>query len=85
MDVSAEVQAYLDGTNRSVRQVATALHNIMMELGCSAYVKTIYIGYDINGEMAAAAYAHANHVVDPYPPELFDAKVSAIYDHILTR
>ena len=22
---------------------------------------------------------------DPYPPELFDAKVSAIYDHILTR
>ena len=23
--------------------------------------------------------------VDPYPPELFDAKVTAIYDHILTR
>ena len=23
--------------------------------------------------------------VDPYPPELFDAKVAAIYDHILTR
>ena len=23
--------------------------------------------------------------VDPYPPELFDAKVSAIYDHLLTR
>ena len=23
--------------------------------------------------------------VDPYPPKLFDAKVAAIYDHILTR
>jgi hypothetical protein len=27
-----------------------------------SYVKTIYIGYDIGGEMVAALYAHADHV-----------------------
>jgi hypothetical protein len=30
--------------------------------GCEAYVKTIYVGFDLAGEMVAAAYGHARHV-----------------------
>ena len=32
------------------------------ELGCSAYVKTIYIGFEFEGEIVAAAYPFASHV-----------------------
>lgn len=60
--INAEVQGYLDDTNAKVRKVLIALHDAMTELGCASYVKTIYIGYEINGEMTAAAYAHADHV-----------------------
>jgi len=31
-------------------------------LGCSSYVKTIYIGFEFKGEMVAAAYPFASHV-----------------------
>lgn len=60
--IPSDVQSYLDDVNARVRKIALALHESMTDLGCSAYVKTIYIGYDINGEMTAAAYAHADHV-----------------------
>ena len=38
------------------------LHVALLAQGCDAYVKTIYIGYGISGEMVAALYAHANHI-----------------------
>jgi len=34
----------------------------MIALGCSSYVKTIYIGYDIDGEMVAALYGRVDLV-----------------------
>lgn len=60
--ISTEVQTYLDGVNAKMRKVCEALHSSLVELGCDAYVKTIYIGYDIDGVMTAAAYAHLDHV-----------------------
>lgn len=34
----------------------------MTQLGCTSYVKTIYVGYDIDGEMVAALYGHSEQV-----------------------
>lgn len=78
--IPAEVQHLLDTTNPTTRATALAAHHILTELGCNSYVKTIYIGYDINGDMTAAAYPHADHleialaVSDNHPhPQLEDA------------
>lgn len=40
----------------------TSLVDHMTAQGCSAYVKTIYVGFELNGEMVAAAYGHASNV-----------------------
>ena len=48
--------------NKKVRPLASDLHDVLLNLGCVSYVKTIYIGYDIAGEMVAALYGHSDHV-----------------------
>ncbi len=48
------------GTN--VTPLGMPLHVELLAQGCDSYVKTIYIGYEISGEMVAALYAHANHI-----------------------
>jgi hypothetical protein len=53
--------AYLADLRRSFG-LASAAHDTFVSLGCGSYVKTIYIGYDIGGEMVAALYGHADHV-----------------------
>jgi hypothetical protein len=57
-----ETDTYLTSLNNRVRPVANAVNDALVAMGCAPYVKTIYIGYDINGEMVAAAYGHADHV-----------------------
>lgn len=57
-----EVTEYLAGLNSKVRALAEKLDASFVAHGCSAYVKTIYIGYDIGGEMVAALYGHSDHV-----------------------
>ena len=59
---STEADAYITGLNKKVRPIAQAVHDTLISLGCTSYVKTIYIGYDLNGEMVAASYGHGNHV-----------------------
>ena len=59
---SIEADAYITGLNKKVRPIAQAVHDTLISLGCTSYVKTIYIGYDLNGEMVAASYGHGNHV-----------------------
>jgi hypothetical protein len=59
---NSEAQAYLSEMNKKVRPLASDLHDVLMKLGCVSYVKTIYIGYDIAGEMVAALYGHSDHV-----------------------
>ena len=48
------------GTN--VTPLSMPLHVVLLAQGCDSYVKTIYIGYEVSGEMVAALYAHANHI-----------------------
>jgi hypothetical protein len=38
------------------------LHDALLSLGCVSYVKTIYIGYDIDGNMVAALYGRSDHL-----------------------
>jgi hypothetical protein len=54
MTTDVEARSYLDDLNKRVRPIATSLHEALLGLGCVSYVKTIYIGYDIDGEMVAA-------------------------------
>jgi hypothetical protein len=59
---NSEAQAYLSEMNKKVRPLASDLHDVLLNLGCVSYVKTIYIGYDIAGEMVAALYGHSDYV-----------------------
>ena len=58
----SEAATYLAGLNETTRSLAVVAHEAFASEGCSSYVKTIYIGYDIDGEMVAALYGHADHV-----------------------
>ena len=60
--MDTEARQYLDGLNKRVASLASSIHEIFVADGCSSYVKTIYIGYDIDGEMVAALYGHVDHV-----------------------
>jgi hypothetical protein len=62
MTTDGEAQTYLADLNKRVRPIATSLHEALLDLGCESYVKTIYIGYDIDGEMVAALYGRGDHV-----------------------
>jgi hypothetical protein len=55
-------QSYLVGIGKKMRPLAETLHASLLSLGCIPYVKTIYIGYDIDGEMVAALYGHAEFI-----------------------
>ncbi len=45
-----------------MRSLARAAHSVIVAEGCSSYVKTIYIGYEIEGEMVAALYGRSDHL-----------------------
>lgn len=45
-----------------VRLVTSRLDEVLISLGCSAYVKTIYVGYEIEGQMVAVVYPHTSWV-----------------------
>jgi hypothetical protein len=56
--VESATDRYLSALNPAMRKLADEIQVILLSEGCSAYVKTIYIGYDLDGEMVAALYAH---------------------------
>jgi hypothetical protein len=58
----SEAEKYIAGLNKTAGALCFAVHEMFLAAGCNSYVKTIYIGYDIDGEMVAALYGHANHV-----------------------
>lgn len=60
--VSRSADGFLSSLDRRVRLLAAPLDLALRERGCTAYVKTIYVGYEIDGGMAAALYAHADRV-----------------------
>lgn len=48
--------------NKTLKPLGTSLHKQLVEAGCTSYVKTIYIGYDLKGIMVAALYPHSDRV-----------------------
>lgn len=54
----SETDQYLSALSPATRNLANEVHSVLISEGCSAYVKTIYIGYDLDGEVVAALYAH---------------------------
>ena len=81
-----EADAYLAELNPTVGHIALAAHEILVAKGCSSYVKTIYIGYDIDGEMVAALYGHADHVeVALALPEDLDDELLVDASHLTWR
>lgn len=44
------------------RKTIERLDDLFRSGGCSSYVKTIYVGYEIDSEMVAAVYGHAKFV-----------------------
>jgi hypothetical protein len=56
----AEAEEYISGLSERAQQLALAVHQVFLSLGCTSYVKTIYVGYDIDGQMVSALYGHAS-------------------------
>ncbi len=59
---SREATAYLAQRNARIAEQGAVIDGAFMALGCDSYVKTIYIGYEIEGQMIAALYCHTNHI-----------------------
>ena len=57
-----EARKYIAELNKTSAALCTQVHEMFLAAGCNSYVKTIYIGYDIDGEMVAALYGHSDHV-----------------------
>lgn len=62
MGSHSEADGYISQLNPLTRELAVELHRVLTALGCSSYVKTIYVGYDVAGEMVAAMYGHPDRV-----------------------
>ena len=58
----SEAQSYISGVNKKYRGLTSRLHKSFLQQGCISYVKTIYIGYEIDGKMVGALYRHEDRV-----------------------
>jgi len=52
----------LRGLNPKLAPLAAKMDEQLLSLGCTSYVKTIYVGYDLNGVMVAALYPHTTRI-----------------------
>lgn len=59
MDTPAE---FVNNAPKGSREILKGLLAEFDSLGCASYVKTIYIGFEFDGEMVAAAYPFARLV-----------------------
>ncbi len=59
---STEAAAYFQELNKKMAKISGSVDSVFESEGCSSYVKTIYVGYDIGGEMVAALYGHSDHL-----------------------
>ena len=62
MNVNQETQAFIENSPAKTRKIISEIVDIFESQGCVSYVKTIYIGFEIDGEMVAALYAHEKYV-----------------------
>ena len=82
----SDAEAYLASLNKKIGGLAAQAHRQLIDQGCTSYVKTIYIGYDFNGEMVAALYGHVDYVeVAIALPENFDSLILIDASHLTWR
>jgi hypothetical protein len=60
--MSDPIDDYFAQHGKKMTQTGQVLHDHLVGNGCDSYIKTIYIGYEIDGNMVAALYAHADHI-----------------------
>lgn len=69
-----------------LRATARKIDLELRKLGCYDYVKTIYVGYEVNGVMVAALYPHPDHLeVALALDEKFRSKIVGPADHLSWR
>jgi hypothetical protein len=62
MASSTEAAEFFAELNKQMAKLAGRVDSLFESEGCSSYVKTIYVGYDIGGEMVAALYGRSDHL-----------------------
>jgi hypothetical protein len=63
ISVNEDTLHLLADSTEPVQALVGAIYEFFVgEAGCSAYVKTIYVGFELSGVMVAAAYPHASSV-----------------------
>lgn len=61
--VIEEAKRLGSGLSKQASAAYTDLYRVLVEeIGCDAYVKTIYVGFVIGGEMVAAIYPRSDHL-----------------------
>ena len=64
-------------------KIGVSAHSILCAEGCMSYVKTIYIGYELDGEMIAALYVRPEYIeVALSLPESFDSPILIDATHL---
>ena len=53
---------YLAATETGIKKLVTEICDQFTDEGCILYVKTIYIGADLEGQMVGAIYAHKTDI-----------------------
>jgi hypothetical protein len=82
----SDAEQFISAMNKQTSKVALAAHKTLVKEGCASYVKTIYIGYDLNGVMVAALYGHLEYVeVALALPERYESKVLIDATHLTWR
>ena len=56
------IEHYFALRGKKLSPVGQKMHRRLVKNGCDFYIKTIYIGYEIGGNMVAAIYAHSDHI-----------------------
>jgi len=57
-----EVKSFFKSCTDEVAIVGAELNSILTGLGCENYIKTIYLGFEFDGQMIAAVYPHRTHL-----------------------
>jgi len=72
--------------SKKIRRLAQSADDILTALGCSRYRKTIYVGYEFDGEMVAAMYVHRDWLEIPLAlPEDFAGSLIEDAGHLTWR
>jgi len=56
------IASYFAQRGKKFSEIGQRFHRRLVQNGCDFYIKTIYIGYEVEGSMVAALYAHSDHI-----------------------